>query len=134
MKQRSATLLRADAGADAPALVRSLNVVLQEIQDRISLLEIRQRFVTLGPQRVRLPINEAVDAASVVEFAVPPGFAPQHVFPLALSLADETGGANISPFAAEFRIENGVVRVTRLTTITPVTNVLLLTLGVLNAP
>jgi hypothetical protein len=66
----------------------------------------------------------------VVAFALPPDFVPGVPFVLGFEAFDSPGVPTINPLGVEFRIDDGRVLVTRLTTVTSTAYTYNLTLGV----
>jgi hypothetical protein len=130
MATATPTTLRRESFAGAEGLQEPLNDLLTALQQRIALLEARRDFAVLGPRPVTLPIDESSDRASVVAFALPPDFVPGVPFVLGFEAFDSPGVPTINPLGVEFRIDDGRVLVTRLTTVTSTAYTYNLTLGV----
>lgn len=124
------TTLREESFEGAEGLREPLNDLLSQMQVRLSKLEARQEWATLGPLQVELPIDDYTTPGSGVDFAPPPGFTPGIVFVAALESLDAPGVPVINPVGAEFLVDDGRVRVVRLTTATATGFRYLLTLGV----
>lgn len=124
------SLIRADLFKDARALQSPLNDALKSIQERLSLLEQAQGIALLGPRRIRLPVDAAADASSVVVFQLPEDFTPRAVFLVQLVAADvQPLDVTITPVGLTYEITGREVRVTRINTTTATAIWLDLTLG-----
>lgn len=135
MSNRKATtpvLLRPAAFKGAEALQGPLNDIIKNLAERVAVLEQRPYVETLGPRRIRLPLDvNGAPATPPADFTLPPGPPVLGVFALPLQSADSSFLGGVPPTGFSYQVSDGLVRVLQLDVALTAGNMVDLTLGVI---